>query len=248
MSGIGGSAPSSQPPPARGGRVSTATALPLPLRKGGGGRGEETPFRRFVSEFAASHIALAALVAFVLIVARRDLRAAHRAAESVRSVHSSTSWTVGCRQVPHPGPATPTWLGTDDQGRDMFSGHPVRPAHLAWRRRRLRIHRVHLRHRARPVRRLYRGTHRCRDHASGRSAALLPLHPCRADDPRHARQRRDERLARAGNRRMGLLHAHCAGFSLGGTPARIHRSGGMPRTAETPRHLFRHLLPNCCRR
>ena len=93
--------------------MSTAT-LPTPVR-------EETPFRRFVSEFAASRMALAGLVVFVLIA----LAAIFASLIAPQNPYDLAQLDIMDGRLP-PGSASGAGytylLGTDDQGRDMLSG------------------------------------------------------------------------------------------------------------------------------
>src|ERR1700709_1530262 len=92
----------------------STTALPTIAR-------EETPFRRFVAEFAASRIALAALVVFLLIA----LAAIFAALIVPQNPYDLAQLDIMDGRLP-PGSASAAGytyiLGTDDQGRDMFSG------------------------------------------------------------------------------------------------------------------------------
>jgi peptide/nickel transport system permease protein len=81
----------------------------------------ETPFQRFVSEFAASRIALFGLVVFLAIVAIAVLapwiapQNPYDLAQLDIMDGRMEPGTVG-------GAGFTYWLGTDDQGRDMLSG------------------------------------------------------------------------------------------------------------------------------
>ncbi len=81
----------------------------------------ETPFQRFVSEFAASRIALLGLVVFLAIVAIAVLapwiapQNPYDLAQLDIMDGRMEPGTVG-------GAGFTFWLGTDDQGRDMLSG------------------------------------------------------------------------------------------------------------------------------
>ena len=92
----------------------STTALPITPR-------EETPFRRFVAEFAASRIALAALVLFILI----GLAAIFAVLIVPQNPYDLAQLDIMDGRLP-PGSASGAGytyiLGTDDQGRDMFSG------------------------------------------------------------------------------------------------------------------------------
>jgi peptide/nickel transport system permease protein len=92
----------------------STTALPTIAR-------EETPFRRFVAEFAASRVALAALAVFFLI----GLAAIFAALIVPQNPYDLAQLDIMDGRLP-PGSASAAGytyiLGTDDQGRDMFSG------------------------------------------------------------------------------------------------------------------------------
>ena len=94
--------------------AATPRAAPAPPRV-------ETPFQRFVAEFAASRLALAGLLAFTVIVllavfapwiAPQD---PYDLAQLDIMDGRAEPGTVG-------GAGFTYWLGTDDQGRDMLSG------------------------------------------------------------------------------------------------------------------------------
>jgi peptide/nickel transport system permease protein len=81
----------------------------------------ETPFRRFVSEFAESKIALGGLIVFVLIA----LTAIFAPLLSPQNPYDLAQLDImdGRMEPGTVGGAGFTyWLGTDDQGRDMMSG------------------------------------------------------------------------------------------------------------------------------
>ncbi|WP_043364580.1 ABC transporter permease [Belnapia sp. F-4-1] len=92
----------------------TATTVPAPPRV-------ETPFQRFVSEFAASRIALLGLMLFLAIVVIAVLapwiapQNPYDLAQLDIMDGRMEPGTVG-------GAGFTYWLGTDDQGRDMLSG------------------------------------------------------------------------------------------------------------------------------
>jgi peptide/nickel transport system permease protein len=81
----------------------------------------ETPFRRFVSEFAASRLALFGLALFVAIVLLAVLAPViapqnpYDLAQLDIMDGRLEPGSVGATGITH-------WLGTDDQGRDMLSG------------------------------------------------------------------------------------------------------------------------------
>ncbi|HEX4171916.1 MAG TPA: ABC transporter permease, partial [Acetobacteraceae bacterium] len=82
---------------------------------------EETPFRRFVSEFAASRIAVAGLIVFVLI----GLAAIFASVIAPQNPYDLAQLDIMDGRLP-PGSSSSAGntylLGTDDQGRDMLSG------------------------------------------------------------------------------------------------------------------------------
>ncbi len=82
---------------------------------------EETPFRRFVSEFAASRLALLGLVVFVVIA----LLAIFASLIAPQNPYDLAQLDIMDGRLP-PGSKSMVGytyiLGTDDQGRDMFSG------------------------------------------------------------------------------------------------------------------------------
>ena len=82
---------------------------------------EETPFRRFASEFAESKVALFGLVVFV-IIATLAITASLIAPQNP---YDLAQLDIMDGRLP-PGAKSPAGysfiLGTDDQGRDMFSG------------------------------------------------------------------------------------------------------------------------------
>jgi peptide/nickel transport system permease protein len=104
-------------PPADAGAATADIALPSPAAAK-----PETPFRRFVSEFCESHLAVGALIIFVLIA----LCAIFAPWISPQNPYDLAVLDImdgrlepGSRN----GDNTMTfWLGTDDQGRDMLSG------------------------------------------------------------------------------------------------------------------------------
>jgi peptide/nickel transport system permease protein len=82
---------------------------------------EETPLRRFISEFAASKLALLGLAVFVLIA----FAAIFANWIAPQNPYDLAQLDIMDGRLP---PGTPSsagytyWLGTDDQGRDMLSG------------------------------------------------------------------------------------------------------------------------------
>ena len=82
---------------------------------------EETPFRRFVSEFAASKIAVGGLLVFTIIAVLAILapwitpQNPYDLAQLDIMDGRLEPGAVGGSGITH-------WLGTDDQGRDMLSG------------------------------------------------------------------------------------------------------------------------------
>ena len=93
----------------------STTALPAPAPR------EETPFRRFIAEFAASKLALIGLAVAMLIA----LAAIFASAIAPQNPYDLAQLDIMDGRLP-PGSASAAgytyWLGTDDQGRDMFSG------------------------------------------------------------------------------------------------------------------------------
>jgi len=81
----------------------------------------ETPFRRFVSEFAASKIALAALIVFVFI-ALIAIFAPWIAPQNPYDLAVLDIMDGRLEPGAVGGGGYTHWLGTDDQGRDMLSG------------------------------------------------------------------------------------------------------------------------------
>jgi peptide/nickel transport system permease protein len=81
----------------------------------------ETPFRRFVSEFAASRIALGALAVFVLI-ALTAVFAPWIAPQNPYDLAQLDIMDGRMEPGTVGGAGFTYWLGTDDQGRDMLSG------------------------------------------------------------------------------------------------------------------------------
>ena len=98
----------------------STTALPVPTPAPTPPR-VETPFRRFVSEFCESKVALGALVVFALIAL---------AAIFAPWISPQDPYDLGVLDIMdgrlEPGSVGGSgithWLGTDDQGRDMLSG------------------------------------------------------------------------------------------------------------------------------
>jgi len=98
----------------------SSTALPAPVAVVAAAP-VETPFRRFLADFAASRIALFGFAVFTLIV----LAALFAPWISPQNPYDLMQLdimdgrlepgSVGASGITH-------WLGTDDQGRDMFSG------------------------------------------------------------------------------------------------------------------------------
>ena len=126
---------------------------------------EETPFRRFVADFAESRLAVLGLVVFVLIV----LCAIFAPWISPQDPYDLAQLDIMDGRLP-PGSQSADgmtfWLGTDDQGRDMLSGIMYGLAHLALRRRRVGAARRRRRLGARADRRLCRRLARDADHAA----------------------------------------------------------------------------------
>src|SRR5665213_1181906 len=89
------------------------TTLPAPRA--------ETPFHRFVAEFAASKLALLGFVVFVLIV----LAALGASWIAPQNPYDLAQLDIMDGRLPpgsHMGAGFTAWLGSDDQGRDMLSG------------------------------------------------------------------------------------------------------------------------------
>ncbi len=81
----------------------------------------ETPFRRFVSEFAESRLAVGGLVVLALLI----LGAAFAPLIAPQNPYDLAQLDIMDGRLPPGSPAGAGftyWLGTDDQGRDMFSG------------------------------------------------------------------------------------------------------------------------------
>ncbi|MBN8901154.1 MAG: peptide ABC transporter permease [Rhodospirillales bacterium 69-11] len=101
-------APNPAPAPA-------SPAMPAAVRR------EETPFRRFVSQFAESKLALVGLIVFVLIA----LAAIFAPLITPQDPYDLAQLDIMDGRLP-PGSVSGAGytylLGTDDQGRDMFSG------------------------------------------------------------------------------------------------------------------------------
>lgn len=82
---------------------------------------EETPFQRFVSEFAASKLALVGLAVFVVIA----LLAIFAPWITPQNPYDLAQLDILDGRLPPGSPSATGYtfiLGTDDQGRDMFSG------------------------------------------------------------------------------------------------------------------------------
>ncbi len=82
---------------------------------------EETPFRRFVSEFAESRLALLGLAVFVIIA----LLAIFASAIAPQNPYDLAQLDIMDGRLPPGSKSLAGYeyiLGTDDQGRDMFSG------------------------------------------------------------------------------------------------------------------------------
>ncbi|GAC1341641.1 MAG: ABC transporter permease [Acetobacteraceae bacterium] len=94
--------------------MSTEAALAVPPR-------EETPFQRFVADFAESRVAVLGLVLFSLIL----LCAVFAPLISPQNPYDLAQLDIMDGRLP-PGSDSAEglhfWLGTDDQGRDMLSG------------------------------------------------------------------------------------------------------------------------------
>ena len=91
-----------------------APASPAPPRV-------ETPFQRFVSEFAASRLALAGLIVFAFIVLIAVL-APWIAPQNPYDLAQLDIMDSRLEPGSVGGAGFTHWLGTDDQGRDMLSG------------------------------------------------------------------------------------------------------------------------------
>ena len=85
-------------------------------------RARETPFRRFVSDFCESRLALFGLVPAGSVASlRRALRAADLAAEPLRPGAARHHGRPAAARHGLERRQFTYWLGTDDQGRDMLS-------------------------------------------------------------------------------------------------------------------------------
>lgn len=82
---------------------------------------EETPFRRFVSEFAASKIALGGFIVFAIIVVLAVF-APWIAPQNPYDLGTIDIMDGRLEPGAVGGSGITHWLGTDDQGRDMLSG------------------------------------------------------------------------------------------------------------------------------
>ena len=96
--------------------MSAATDTPAPVAVK-----EETPFRRFVSEFAASRIALGGFIVFAIIVVLAVL-APWIAPQNPYDLGTIDIMDGRLEPGAVGGSGITHWLGTDDQGRDMLSG------------------------------------------------------------------------------------------------------------------------------
>jgi peptide/nickel transport system permease protein len=92
--------------------VAPATITPPPV---------ETPFRRFVAEFAASSIAVGALVVFA-VIALVAILAPWIAPQNPYDLAVLDIMDGRLEPGSVGGTGIVHWLGTDDQGRDMLSG------------------------------------------------------------------------------------------------------------------------------
>ena len=93
----------------------STTTLPSPAVR------EETPFRRFIAEFAESKLAMVGLIAAILIA----LAAVFASWIAPQNPYDLAQLDIMDGRLP-PGSISGAdytyWLGTDDQGRDMLSG------------------------------------------------------------------------------------------------------------------------------
>ena len=102
--------------------MSTTTAPAAPVAPASPGPPRvETPFQRFVSEFAASRLALAGLIVFAFIVLIAVL-APWIAPQNPYDLAQLDIMDGRLEPGSVGGAGFTHWLGTDDQGRDMLSG------------------------------------------------------------------------------------------------------------------------------
>ena len=92
----------------------SATAIPTAAK-------EETPFRRFVSEFMASKVAVGGLVVFA-VIALVAILAPWIAPQNPYDLGEIDIMDGRLPPGAVGGSGMTHWLGTDDQGRDMLSG------------------------------------------------------------------------------------------------------------------------------
>ena len=166
--------------------------------------------REFWHYFSMNNGAVLGLVVFVLLRARRDLRAADRAASPRRQTISALS---RCRRSGTKAARPQFLLGTDAVGRDILSRLIYGARYLAVHRLRRGRPRAGQRHHPRPARRLFPRLGRRADHAPHGHHPGLPVAAAGAGAGRHPRPRPVQRHAR---HRAGAAAAFRAADPRGG--------------------------------